>query len=191
MAVRLSSPSALGIVPPMEEGRTVANVGRPSLRKDQADRVIAAMRELLRQRFDGNKTALASALGRSQPTVSNLLHPSGAKDRPSYETAERVARLLGMPVSDLLGGSPEEGDILEHRPNLEAALHQLGTMVRPGARSTVLRVAAALPDLATSTWIVLLMDEAHGHESSVPRSGHRPKGARAADVRESPPTKKT
>lgn len=74
--------------------------GRPSLSVEEAARVRAKMRELLNERFDGNITALAKALRRKQPSISNVL--SSEKNSPSYETARRVAELAGMHVSRLL-----------------------------------------------------------------------------------------
>ncbi len=175
MSVRVSSAAVHAIDPPMGEGGSVPSVGRPSLKKEQADRVVAAMRRLLTERYDNNKTRLAAALGRSQPSISDLLHPQGVKGRPSYETAERVAKLVGVSVAELMGGeSAREHEGAAPRPNLDAALRQLGPLATTEATASVRRAAKHLPDLAVGTWIVLLMDDAHRHaDEGVPPRSHQ------------------
>lgn len=73
--------------------------GRPGLPPEQADRVLDALRKLLQERFGQNVTALAQVLGRSQSAISQIL---AGRNKPSYETAQRTAEYLGIPVSDLL-----------------------------------------------------------------------------------------
>lgn len=70
--------------------------GMRHLSPEAADKVRAAMNVLLR-RYE-TKTALAKALRRSQPAVSDNLNHGTI----SHETARRVAELMGMSVSALL-----------------------------------------------------------------------------------------
>lgn len=78
--------------------------GKPSLPDEQRDRVLGAMRRIREERFDGKGgvTRMAEALGVSQPLVSQATMP-GTSYRPGFDLAQRVARLLGQDVWELLG----------------------------------------------------------------------------------------
>ena len=134
--------------------------GRPELRTDRAERVREALRALLRDRFDQNVTALAKAIRRSQSGVSQLL---AGKNDPSYETAERVAGLLGLTVQELLQettGLGERSALLAKRPNLREALEWVTDRGKASedAVQAVLAAASHLPDLEAPTWIAMLID---------------------------------
>jgi transcriptional regulator with XRE-family HTH domain len=134
--------------------------GRPELRPDRAERVREALRGLLRDRFDENVTALAKALRRSQSGVSQIL---AGKNDPSFETAERVARLLGVTVQELLEegtGVGARSALLSSRPNLREALDWVTSRGKATeeAVQAVLAAAGHLPDLEASTWITMLTD---------------------------------
>jgi DNA-binding transcriptional ArsR family regulator len=74
--------------------------GKPSLTELEADRVRAVMRRLLAERFAGNRTKLAEAIGLSQPAVSQLIGDPEKditpKNRPGERTARVVAKMAGM-----------------------------------------------------------------------------------------------
>lgn len=73
--------------------------GRPSLTETETERVLAALDRLYEGRFKRNGTALAEALGRTQPGIAQL---RGGVNKPSLDTARRVARLEGVPVTNYL-----------------------------------------------------------------------------------------
>jgi hypothetical protein len=81
--------------------------GKPSLSPTESDRVRKAMERLLKDRFDGNRTELGRKLSRSQPAITQLI--TGTND-PSLETARRVAKLEGVPVTSYLDGTAETDD---------------------------------------------------------------------------------
>ena len=60
----------------------------------------------LRQARGWNQTDLAARAGLRQGTIANL--ETGARDNPTQDTLDKLARALDVPVSELLG----EGDIL-------------------------------------------------------------------------------
>lgn len=78
--------------------------GRPALDEAQAERVVAAMRRLRDDRFDGNGSELARKLGLTPSAVSQAF---SRKTTPSYPTAVFVARLLGTTVEALLSGTED------------------------------------------------------------------------------------
>ena len=127
--------------------------GHPTLRPERAERVKEALWRLYRERFKENGTALATALHRSQPSVSQLL---SGKNASSYETAERVAELLGISVAELFGEEPSSvpGD---SRPNLAEALEYARDRSRasPETIAAVRAAARHLPDLEVHAWITL------------------------------------
>lgn len=79
--------------------------GKPSIGVEPARRVVAAMRWLKETEYK-NDTQLGKALKRTQPAITEILN---GNSEPSYETADRVAGLLGIEPGDLLAGrwSPE------------------------------------------------------------------------------------
>ncbi len=109
---------------------------------------------LYRERFKENGTALAAALKRSQPSVSQLL---SGRNAPSYETAERVAELLGISVAELFGEEPASGPG-DLRPNLLEAIEYARSRGRtsPETISAVRAAARHLPDLEVHAWITML-----------------------------------
>lgn len=66
----------------------------------QNHRLREAMKKLRDERYEGNVTALAVALGRAQPSISDFLN---GKTGASYETAIRFAALMKEPIEKILG----------------------------------------------------------------------------------------
>jgi len=73
--------------------------GKPSLSATESARVLSVLQRLLRERFKGNKSELARALGVSQPAVTQLLDETNL---PSLKTARAVARIDGADVTSYL-----------------------------------------------------------------------------------------
>lgn len=73
--------------------------GRPSLEDARAVKVVDAIRTLISERFDGNVAAFARKIGLTQASISSML---SKKTKPSYGTAEKVARELGIPTAELM-----------------------------------------------------------------------------------------
>jgi transcriptional regulator with XRE-family HTH domain len=143
--------------------------GRPSLEPEQAQRVLDALNELLRGKFGGNASALGRELTMSQSAVSQLV---SGKNAPSFSTAERVAKVLGKSVLELLEGAPRpevDRDLLAqkrvaglkgHR-NLLSALRyvQHEQVVSTETEGVAMTLASHLPDdLSTPTWIAIMLD---------------------------------
>lgn len=129
---------------------------RPTLSASQAQRVLDAMRRLKDDRFKGSVSELARALGRRQPSVTQLL---AGKHGPSYQTAVVVAKLLGITVWQLFGEAALDPLVLAiERPNLAAAIELSGDKISGGARERVLAAARFLPDLPLSAWVTLLLE---------------------------------
>jgi transcriptional regulator with XRE-family HTH domain len=127
---------------------------------EQGKRVLAAMHALLAQE-NGNRAGLARRLRLSAPSVSNLFN---GKNAPSFDTAVRVASAQGISVTTLLGERVPDvrlPDLTSH-PNLLTALEMAGERATEAARRNTLAAAAYLPDLATPTWLGVLLDPAHG-----------------------------
>lgn len=93
------------------------------LSPEASAKVREAMQMLL-QHF-GSKTALAKALKRSQPSVSDNLNHGGI----SVETARRVAKLCGVPLASLLGD-----DVIAADPDADrGAIRRVGLLNGYGA----------------------------------------------------------
>lgn len=130
-------------------------LGAPGLDTKQARNVLQVIRALYDE-CNHNATELGRRLGISQTAVSELVH---GRNKPSFSTAERVARLTGTPVWSLLTG--EVLPTTHTHPVLMSTLALLGDRVPPEARERVLTAAALLPDVSQATWIALLLDPAH------------------------------
>ncbi len=128
------------------------------MRPDLEENVHKALRLLLIEKFSGNTTSLAKALRRSQSAMSQLL---AGKNAPSYETAERVAVLMGQTVAQLFGqeGGAAEGGVLANLPNLVEAVAYVREKgrVTDQAIAAVCSAAGFLPDLDVEAWIALLV----------------------------------
>ncbi len=70
----------------------------------QNKRLREAMWAARRERFDDNVTALAKAMGRAQPSISDFMNGKGGA---SYETARRFAAIVDTDVQAVIG-EPEE-----------------------------------------------------------------------------------
>jgi len=128
------------------------------LTPEQAKLVLTALRALLAQ--EKGQRPLARRLGMAQASVSNLL---AGKNSPKLATATLVAKAMGVPVWQLLGEPIERLAVTPERapPNLRAALEMAALRISDRARESVLAAAARLPDLATSTWLAVLLDPSH------------------------------
>ncbi|XXY23390.1 helix-turn-helix transcriptional regulator [Sorangium sp. So ce216] len=173
--------------------------GRPSLEPEQAQRVREALQELLHGRHAGNVSALARDLNLSQSAVSQLI---SKKNAPSFSTAQAVANAVGVPVLELLHGSPPHGTQLsvkdmvqklnhglQTHPNLQSAIRYLDGERRISGESegTALMLATHLPsDLAVTTWIAIMLDLEHARVVVRAREPGRPEPEAAADAARSP-----
>jgi transcriptional regulator with XRE-family HTH domain len=133
----------------------VRAVGRPTLDPVRAERVRQVLLRLCRERFRENVTALAAALGRSQPAISHLLTGVNA---PSYETVERIGGLVGMTATELL--DKDDAVSLRDHPHLEEAITSAMAQGWASADS-IQQVRAASRhikrDLDRLTWLNLLL----------------------------------
>ncbi len=93
------------------------DVKRRDLGPEQNDRVRAALRKLLVTYR--SETALAKALEVKQPTISSVL---SGRHGTSWGLLHRVAKLAGVPASELLGETGHEGLPLAFSPSLGAFL---------------------------------------------------------------------
>ncbi len=96
----------------------VARPGKPGLTDKEADLVRSALRRLKAERYEDNDTKLGEALGVTQSAVSQMW----AKNKPSFQTAERAADLLGLPVMELLGKAGRSVEPLDPYPNRARAI---------------------------------------------------------------------
>jgi transcriptional regulator with XRE-family HTH domain len=86
--------------PVMTPPRATKQPGNRGLPPDKAKIVVDEMARLKRERFDDNGARLGKEIGLSGSAVSQLL---SGKNKPSYDTAERVAGLLKTTVEALVG----------------------------------------------------------------------------------------
>lgn len=94
-------------LPPYARGVTKGKqTGRPGLSEAEATRLRELVEKLLAEKFDGNRTAFARAIGRSQPAVTQLL---GGTNKASLETVKRVAAVAGIPYMSLLDEGQGKG----------------------------------------------------------------------------------
>ncbi len=146
---------------------------------EQAERVIDAMRDLLAKRFEGKKSLLARALGRSAASVGDILNDPASG--PSFETARRVAGLLGITVDALL-----EGGAVEHQddacPERARALVRLRGLLAPEVEQTV-RSIVVHDDrpLDEAGWVrIALMHQDEWRRTTELRRLHGPNGPKRA-----------
>lgn len=108
-------------------------MGAGHLPKDQAQRVVEAVRTLL-ETLKTN-AAVGKALGRSAASVGEWL-AAQPKSQPSMETARRVAVLIGVDPADLLAGTatlPEPDEYVERA----SAISRLRSMLTPDVIAAV------------------------------------------------------
>lgn len=105
-------------IPPYARGVTKGKqTGRPGLSEAEATRLRELVERLLEEKFDGNRTAFARAIGRSQPAVTQLL---GGTNKASLETLKRVAAVAGIPYMSLLDEGQGERGTTTHYDSEEA-----------------------------------------------------------------------
>ncbi|NUP13807.1 MAG: helix-turn-helix transcriptional regulator [Polyangiaceae bacterium] len=78
--------------------------GNPGLSEEAAARVMALFLKTLREDYGNSRAAMARALRRSPSAISQLADEHG--NRPSLETAERLAKLKGVSLASLIDGAP-------------------------------------------------------------------------------------
>jgi transcriptional regulator with XRE-family HTH domain len=104
------------VQPPYPAAVASKKPGKPGLPDDAAARVLALLRSTLEAKpYDGNKTRLAADLGMSPSAVSQLIQQHGNK--PSYETAQRLAELRGVDLPQLLGGGATDRTVEAELPD--------------------------------------------------------------------------
>ena len=134
----------------------------------------------LRQARGWNQTDLAARAGLRQGTIANL--ETGARDNPTQDTLDKLARAFGLTIAELIGN-----DILDG-PFPAATLRELGL-----TDAFLLRYAKLWPDLHREqrAWVVghlrivadaerkirALEGGAHGREPDDP-----PEPARYAEI---------
>ena len=137
---------------------TVAPMGPPTLEPGQVAKVLSVLRELYQQ-CDQNQSELARRLKMSQAAVRDLLEEN---NRPSFPTAEKIAKLAGINVWAMLGlPVPPVAPTEQSHPSLFSAIYLVGDRAGRDARERVVAAAAYLPDLALSTWMAMMLDAAH------------------------------
>lgn len=117
---------------------------------------------------------IAAHLGVSKTQVLNVRDSSRGAGRKLETAFARVYH--GGSIDDLrkvaaqfyrTTEQPERGPRRsEPCPTLAHVLEMLGDRVSPEARASVLAASVALPDLSDATWIAMLLDRAHGQETS-------------------------
>lgn len=104
-------------------GRYRAPVSKRGLSDRQIARVLAALQRRLVTVHAENVTALAQEIGISQPALWQLLN---RRTRPSYGTAETLARLEGIPVESLLVAPRERAAQIAREGNVpETAIQRV------------------------------------------------------------------
>ena len=73
------------------------------LTPEENERIRAAFRQLVDDRFGGSRTRAAKALGIKQPTISVLY---SGQNNFSFRTARAVAEALKVSIWELLWGQP-------------------------------------------------------------------------------------
>jgi len=92
---------------------------------EQNERLRERARDLLSERYDGNKTALAAALGLSQATVSNFLN---GKSGAGFQLVTALARELGVTHDALVHGrsvAPEGSIRFGDLPGWQQAIQEV------------------------------------------------------------------
>ena len=136
--------------------------GRPSLPDDAVERVRTAIEELIDlEKQNGVRGAIARAAARLGITGPALSQIRSGKNKPSYATAEAVAKALGRDPQVLLSGTPAPERWVE-RPVRYENLRKVVTSLRGQRHDQFLDevlVSAALyspTDLPEGTWQALL-----------------------------------
>jgi transcriptional regulator with XRE-family HTH domain len=97
-----------------------------------AERVREVLKSLLANNFNGNKAALARALGRSPTAVNDLLE---GHVNPSFDSICKIAALAGCTEGDLFfgdrGAAARADATTDAHPNLTLLLQRLDGLVSP------------------------------------------------------------
>ncbi len=152
--------------PPTDDGAasigvdpTAKKMGRPKLPAAPAERVRDVLHTLLAENFDGNKAALARAIGRSPTAVNDLLE---ARANPSFDTVCKIARMAGCTEGDLLFGDrpivPQVNETTDPYPNLTNVLRRLEGLVSPElVRLLHQHIPVGAVDLSEQRWFDTLV----------------------------------
>ena len=128
--------------------------GGKSVEFAQAERARATVRELVRERFDGNATAAASAMGGAQPTLSEFLNGNRG---PGVKLLNGISRVTGLSMDRLLHGDT---------PPATGAVGGPTVSQIEGWAEAVLAARDALPDLPG--WVFRKLGSVHGLDVPVP-----------------------
>ncbi len=133
-------------------------MGRPKMPEAPAERVREVLRKLLAEKFDGNKAALARALGRSATAVTDLLE---ANANPSFDSVCKIAALAGCTEGELFfgdKGTPVPINTSDPHPNLTSLLRRLdGLLPTEIVRVLHQHIPVGSPDLSEERWFDTLI----------------------------------
>jgi DNA-binding XRE family transcriptional regulator len=108
------------------------------LTRAQNERLRRAMFAYRKAHCNDSNTELGKRLGRAQPSMSNIMN---GKSGASYITASKFAKLVKVPVEDILGPpDAEEGEVLStEMPDVKVGTFLLQLHQRPGLLETINR----------------------------------------------------
>ncbi len=146
--------ASLTIVPARPRTRST----RTDLPPEAAERVKRAMRLLRDSRYNGINAGLAEALGMSGAAVGAILSQN-PRSNPSYGTAEKVAKLIGISVPQLLSEDAEIGVAAppDRYPERARALARLQGLLPPEVVETMRSMIVHDRPYRESEWIEMSM----------------------------------
>jgi hypothetical protein len=137
---------------------------------EKAARVVAAMRKLRDEKFGGVNATLAKAIGRSGAAVGDIL-ATPPKSKPSFDTAQRVARALAIPVEQLLSDDAPPSVEPDRYPARASALGRLRGLLAPEVeeqlRTMVYPAGTKIPDEPEWIEIALRRQRLYEHDQHV------------------------
>lgn len=98
--------------------RYLSSVSKKGLSDAQIERVLAVLSRRIERVHGGNTSALAKELKISQPALWQVMN---RRTRPSYGTAETLAKLEGLAVESILNSPRERAAALAREGGLSAA----------------------------------------------------------------------
>lgn len=129
--------------------------------------MLAALRRLYAERYESNGSALARALGMSQPALSNLF---SGKNRPGFPTAMAAAKLMGVPWQNLVEG---EGPVSTagRYPRKARVLEVLGAYLPPPVREIVETARFEGDEPTELEWVRFVLRHLDEHASRIRATG--------------------
>ena len=103
--------------------------GPPSLPEPQAARVRTLLAELCQVAFNGNEAALGRAIGLTQSAVWQIRE---SRNRPSIQTVEKIAKVLGVSRRVLTEGKITPEALARQRAARVRAAAERGSTSRTG-----------------------------------------------------------